>query len=102
MVDILVRNVSPELHRELKIEAVRQGVTLSEAARRRMNSAEPLPKPRAFTKADWLALRLPNDGLPSKSPEEWADEIREMRAERDAQIETAIYGKPLPHTYGDK
>lgn len=102
MVDILVRNVSPELHRALKIEAARQGITLSEAARRRMQGKAPLPKPRPFTKDDWLALRVQGEGLPWKSPQEWADEIREMRAERDAQIETAIDGKPLPHTYDDK
>jgi hypothetical protein len=102
MVDILVRNVSPELHRELKIEAAQRGVTLAEAARRRMDPTGPPSTRPPFTKEAWLATRFQVDGLPPKSPEEWADEIRVMRAERDAQIETAIYGKPLPPTYGDR
>jgi hypothetical protein len=51
MVDILVRNVSPELHRELKIEAARQGITLSEVCRLRLEAwdarrvATPEPPP---------------------------------------------------------
>lgn len=102
MVDILVRDVSPELHRELKIEAARQGVTLAEAAKRRLSGAKPLAKPRTFTKEAWLELQAQFEGLPPKSGADWAAEIRAMRAERDAQIETAIYGKPLPPTYDDK
>ncbi len=82
MVDILVRNVSPELHRELKIEAVRQGITLSEVCRLRLEAS--YARRAATTEIDIV-----------KS-------IHESRNERDAQIETAIYGKPLPKTYPDE
>lgn len=34
MPDILVRNVDPELHRALKVEAARTGLTLSDVIRR--------------------------------------------------------------------
>ncbi len=47
MVDILVRNVDPETHRALRIEAARQGISLSEVCRQRIEawSAENRPPP---------------------------------------------------------
>lgn len=105
MVDILVRNVSPELHRELKIEAARRGITLSEYLRR-MAETQSVKPGRPFSKAAWDELQakwhksFPIDPRPTDF--DFAASIRESRNERDARIETAVYGKPLPKTYPDE
>lgn len=95
MVDILVRNVSPELHRELKIEAVRKGVTLSEHMRQLVEARAVQPK-RPFTREMWNELQakwrkaLPIDPLPADF--DWAKAIREGRDELDARDEERVRG----------
>lgn len=101
MVDILIRNVSPELHRALKVKAVREGVTLSEYLRR-IAERQAEGQSRTLTSAHLEALAARQRRFPPPPEIDFAASIRESRNERDAQIETAIYGKPLPKTYPDE
>lgn len=72
MVDILVRDVSPELHRALKIEAARQGTTLANYVRILMEmrlgtNGEP------FDEAALGRLRKMREGLPDLTHVDWSD-----------------------------
>ncbi|MCM0021178.1 MAG: hypothetical protein NBV67_14375 [Tagaea sp.] len=88
MVDILVRNVSPEAHRALKIEAAQEGITLSEAVRR-LIEAQAVKPGRPLTMEVWNELQakwrktLPIDPLPADF--DWAKAIRDGRDELDAR-----------------
>lgn len=93
MVDILIRNVSPELHRALKVEAARQGVTLSEHVRQ-LAEARTVKPGRPFTRELWNELQakwretLPIEPLPPDF--DWAKSIREGRDELDARDEERV------------
>ncbi len=87
MVDILIRDIDPETHRNLRIQAAAEGITLSEAAKRtiRANTSKPV---QPFTlerfrelQAKWK-VTAPVDPI---SDAEWARAIREGRDELDAR-----------------
>ncbi len=87
MVDILIRDIDPETHRNLRIQAAAEGITLSEAAKRtiRANASKPV---QPFTlerfrelQAKWK-VTAPVDPI---SDAEWARAIREGRDELDTR-----------------
>lgn len=86
MVDILIRDIDPETHRNLRIQAATEGITLSEAAKRtiRANAPKPIP-PFSLERfrelqAKWK-VTAPVDPI---SAEDWALALQESRDERDA------------------
>jgi hypothetical protein len=81
MVDILVRGVTPETHKELKLEAIRQGTTLSEVARRRLES----PAGQAFTATSLDAFRRKRAALQALDHVDWSDQSWRASHELDAR-----------------
>ncbi|HEY0633474.1 MAG TPA: hypothetical protein VGC98_15565 [Thermoleophilaceae bacterium] len=75
---IQIRNVPDELHQELKIRAVREGITLSELILRELPRIANRPSlDEVLTR---IRSREPVRGLPSG-----AELVREVREERDAR-----------------
>lgn len=73
---IQVRNVPEELHRELKVRAAREGITLSDLALNELRRAVAAPSPRELSKRfSARPLRSYNGETASVS----------TRAERDAR-----------------
>jgi plasmid stability protein len=96
MVDILVRDVSPELHRALKIEAARQGTTLANYVRILMEKrlgtyGEP------FDETALERLGKMREGLPDLSHVDWSDLSWRASRELDERDEERA-GSLVPHT----
>lgn len=81
MVNILIRGVAPEIHKELKLEAIQRGTTLSEVARRRLESTAG----QAFTVASLDAFRRKRAALPALDHVDWSDQSWRASRELDAR-----------------
>lgn len=90
MVDILIRDLSPEAHRRMKIKAASEGITLSEAIKRLIEAQ--IPKPvQPFSLERHRALQATwKDKTPFATDAEWARAIREGRDELDARDEERV------------
>ena len=76
MTMIQVRNVPEDLHRELKIRAAREGLTLSELALNELRRSVAAPSPRELSERFAARRSRPYDGESA---------AESSRAERDAR-----------------
>jgi hypothetical protein len=77
---IQIRNVPDELHRDLKIRAAREGITMSELILRDLPRIA--HRPTLAQVQERIRRRGPIEGMPSG-----AELVREAREERIAQLE---------------